>query len=46
VGLTTVFARYGDLTLSQNVVSDYQVDDIHELIDIIQNLNDKPVPKK
>ncbi len=46
VGLTTVFARYGDISNTQNVVADYQIDDIHELLDIVQKTNEKPSPKK
>ncbi len=35
VGLTTVFARYGDLNNTQNVIADYQIDDIQELLQIV-----------
>lgn len=35
VGLTTVFARYGDLQNQQNVVADHEVNDIQELLEII-----------
>ncbi len=45
VGLTTVFARYGDTSNTQNVVADYQVDDIHELLDIIARQN-QHTPRK
>jgi putative hydrolase of the HAD superfamily len=42
VGLKTVFARYGDLQNQQNVIADYEVNDIQELLDIIPKTN--PVP--
>lgn len=35
VGLKTVFARYGDLQNQQNVISDYEVNDIQELLEIV-----------
>jgi HAD superfamily hydrolase (TIGR02253 family) len=35
VGLTTVFARYGDIQNQQNVVADHKIDDIKDLLDII-----------
>jgi HAD superfamily hydrolase (TIGR02253 family) len=39
VGLTTVFARYGDLTNQQNVVADFAIDDVKELLDILPKMN-------
>jgi HAD superfamily hydrolase (TIGR02253 family) len=39
VGLTTVFARYGDLQNQQNVEADHQIDDIKELLSIIPKPN-------
>jgi putative hydrolase of the HAD superfamily len=41
VGLTTVFARYGDLTNQQNVEADYQIDDIQDLLAIIPKVKPK-----
>jgi HAD superfamily hydrolase (TIGR02253 family) len=35
VGLTTVFARYGDLQNQQDVDADYKIDDIQQLLDIV-----------
>ncbi len=35
VGLKTVFARYGDLQNQQNVIADYEVNDIQELLEIV-----------
>lgn len=46
VGLTTVFARYGDTSNTQNVESDFQVDGIHDLLEIIQSINKKSAPQK
>jgi putative hydrolase of the HAD superfamily len=39
VGLTTVFARYGDLQNQQNVIADYTIDDIQDLLAILGKLN-------
>jgi len=38
VGLKTVFARYGDIQNQQNVVADYEVNDIIELLDILPKI--------
>ena len=38
VGLTTVFARYGDLENQQNVEADYKIDDIQDLLQIIPSI--------
>jgi putative hydrolase of the HAD superfamily len=35
VGLTTVFARYGDVQNQQNVEADHFIDDIQQLLDIV-----------
>ncbi len=45
VGLTTVFARYGDLQNQQNVIADYQIDDIQDLLQIVAESN-RPSSKK
>ena len=37
VGLTTVFARYGDTQDTQQSGADYEIDDIHQLLDIVKN---------
>lgn len=42
VGLTTVFARYGDVQNQQNVVADHTIDDVKELLDIVA----KPLPSR
>lgn len=46
VGLTTVFARYGDTANTQLVDANYQIDDIHDLVNIIHKINGKPAAKK
>ncbi len=42
VGLTTVFARYGDTQNQQNVIADYTIDDVKDLLDIVA----KPLPSR
>ena len=44
VGLTTVFARYGDLQNTQHVDADYEIDDIQDLLDIIPKIK-HPTPQ-
>lgn len=39
VGMKTVFARYGDTFDTQNPESDYDINSIHELIDIVKKEN-------
>ncbi len=39
VGLKTVFARYGDIQNQQNVVADYEINDIQELLAILPKIN-------
>jgi putative hydrolase of the HAD superfamily len=39
VGLKTVFARYGDIQNQQNVVADYEINDIQELLTILPKIN-------
>jgi len=46
VGLTTVFASYGDLQNQQNVEADYKVDDIQELLGIISAANQLPTASR
>ena len=42
VGLTTVFAKYGDEFHQGNGGADYEVMDIGELVGIVRKLNDRP----
>ncbi len=39
VGITTVFARYGDTFNTVHSESDYEINDIKELLDIVRDLN-------
>jgi len=39
VGLTTVFARYGDLSGIEHSGADYEIDDIADLLKIVKKLN-------
>lgn len=43
VGLTTVFARYGDTLQTEHSGADYDIDDIQELLGIVNKLNAKPL---
>jgi putative hydrolase of the HAD superfamily len=39
LGMKTVFARYGDTFDTQSSGADYEVDDVHELVAIVDELN-------
>ena len=41
VGITTVFARYGDNFDTKESGAHYEVDDIYELVDIVDQINAK-----
>jgi putative hydrolase of the HAD superfamily len=41
LGMTTVFARYGDTFDTKESGADHDVDDIHELVGIVDRLNDR-----
>jgi putative hydrolase of the HAD superfamily len=46
VGLTTVFARYGDTLQTQHSGADYEIDDIQELLKIVQKLRADATPER
>jgi len=41
VGMKTVFARYGDVFDTEHSGADYEIDDIQELLEIVDNYNKK-----
>jgi putative hydrolase of the HAD superfamily len=39
LGITTVFARYGDTFATKTSGADYEIDDIYTLIEIVDTIN-------